>query len=254
MNIKDYFKDTTAEKSLIVIHILFNLAVLAQVYGKNDLLDTLSKSIGYKLGMKEYWYVSLFVIGVIFFTIYSKRDDTKPVKKLDKDGNSIPKEDGTDETEDKKLYATPELKNIFYSIIALTGIHLLVSAVMSYVYTVEKPPKFLKDIVDNYDKKLWFVSLFVLVLMASRYFGKYAPEYEKMGHPDSEPGHHGGVEGMEHPDSEPGHHGGVEKMTHRESGKKHKNKKKKTGTRPYNEPEPEKEPGILDKIKNFLGQ
>ena len=232
MNIKEYFKDTTAEKSLIVIHILFNLAVLAQVYGKNDLLDTLSKSIGYKLGMKEYWYVSLFVIGVIFFTIYSKRDE-KTKKPDPKDSNA---------TVPVPEYATPELKNIFYSIIALTGIHLLVSAVMSYVYTVEKPPKFLKDIVDNYDKKLWFVSLFVLVLMASRYFGFMgyydAPTYERMGHPDSEPGHHGGVEGM----------------SFRESGTANKNKKNHSGTRPYNEPEPEKEPGILDKIKNFLGQ
>lgn len=240
MDIKKYFEDTTAEKSLIVIHILFNLAVLAQVYGKNDLLDTLSKSIGYKLGMKEYWYVSLFVIGVIFFTIYSKRDDTKPdgeKQKFDKDGNPVMK-DGQKvmETNYEKAYATPELKNLYYSIIALTSIHLLVSAVMSYVYTVEKPPKSLKDIVDKYDKKLWFVSLFVLVLMASRYFGKYAPEYEK----------------MEHPDSEPGHHGGVEKMTLPGTGKKHKNKKKKTGTRPYNEPEPEPEPGILDKIKNLF--
>ncbi len=244
MTIKQYFEDTTAEKSLIIIHILFNLAVLAEVYGKNDLLDTLSKSIGYKLGMKEYWYVSLFVIGVIFATIYSKRDKTNPKPdgekpKLDAEGKPVIK-DGKEVMEPifKKEYATPELKNLYYSIIALTFIHLLVSGLVSYVYTVEKPPKSLKDIVDKYDKKLWFVSLFVLVLMASRYFGKYAPEYEK----------------MEHPDSEPGHHGGVEKMTHRESGKKHKNKKKKTGTRPYNEPEPEKEPGILDKIKNLLGQ
>ena len=223
MSIKEYFKDTTAEKSLIVIHILFNLAVLAQVYGKNDLLDTLSKSIGYKLGMKEYWYVSLVVIGVIFVTIYSKRDETKPEK--DAEGNVI-KEDGKDVY--KKEYATPELKNLYYSIIALTSIHLLVSGLVSYVYTVEKPPKSLKDIVDKYDKKLWFVSLFVLVLMASRYFGKYAPEYERMKHPDSEPGHHGGVE--------------------RFQGKR-VSRQKQTRTRRNNEPEP----GILDKIKNFFG-
>ena len=242
MNIKEYFKDTTAEKSLIVIHILFNLAVLAQVYGKNDLLDTLSESIGYKLGMKEYWYVSLFVIGVIFFTIYSKRDDTTSVPD--------PTKEDPKKTKDEKLYATPELKNLYYSIIALTSIHLLVSGLMSYVYTVEKPPKSLKDIVDKYDKKLWFVSLFVLVLMASRYFGKYAPEYEKMGHPDSEPKQHGGVEGMSHPDSEPGHHGGVEKMTFRKSEQRDKNRKNHSRNRPLNEQEPE--PGILDKIKNLF--
>ena len=179
METKSLTDGTGLEKSLIIIHIVFNVLVMMHLSNeKSSYLSSISNF--FKIEMKEltnkrFWLVSTIVISALGLIIYSKYDKPVQVKVPES------KELTTDELEYKSY--EEGLKTPLKSIVILTGIHFLISIFLLALYSTAGPPfpDFLVNLSKDYPSYAWGFSTVVLAFLMLQRYSKDVT-FERMSH------------------------------------------------------------------------
>ena len=190
METKSLTDGTGLEKSLIIIHIVFNVLVMMHLSNeKSSYLSSISNF--FKIDMKEltnkrFWLVSTIVISALGLIIYSKYNDkflppdTKATGSEESSGSK-----NTAPVDNKLQYKSYEegLKTPLESIVILTGIHFLISIFLLALYSTAGPPfpDFLVNLSKDYPSYAWGFSTVVLAFLMLQRYSKDI-QYERMSH------------------------------------------------------------------------